>query len=338
MPMQRDMKVGMALGVALVGIVGALFFRRDPAPQDPPPPPLQGAEELDRQISEKPKGPYIQGLDEFAEPAPAPPSAKSTAAKSTAATSRSGPSPYEVPGFLTKDDEAEHRAVVTPKQPSAPDPISTTTLRETKPRETGVVPEPPPAHNRDWVPAGAPASHVNGASRSTAGSADPATVWRTHVTQPGETLSSLAAHYLGSSARYREIYEANRNVLRSPDDLPDGVTLAIPDSGKPASSPSNANHNHTAESAAPPKIRRTSTPSPSTQPTPDSKPATDKGSAVSGELPSGKLRFAPVTRGPFSAGRINPASRAVPPPSDLPTRSEKKPARPRIDFEDDDPF
>ena len=28
--MQRDMKVGMAVGVALIGIVGALFFRREP--------------------------------------------------------------------------------------------------------------------------------------------------------------------------------------------------------------------------------------------------------------------------------------------------------------------
>jgi len=50
--MQRDMKIGMALGVALVGIVGALFFRREPEVKDKEtPPPLQNAEELDREFS-----------------------------------------------------------------------------------------------------------------------------------------------------------------------------------------------------------------------------------------------------------------------------------------------
>lgn len=324
--MQRDMKVGMALGVALVGIVGALFFRRDPAPQDPPPPPLQGADELDKQISEKPKAPYIQGLDEFAEPAPAPPPQTSVAKPTTR------PGAYEVPGFLTKDDEAEHRAFLSTKQPGAPDPISTTVSREKKSPDGARAPELPPAHNRDWEPTGAPSSRPATSPRSTA-DAPPGAARRTHVTQPGETLSGLAAHYLGSSGRYREIYEANRNVLRSPDDLPDGVTLVIPETGKPNAAPSPSNHNHTAESSTPPKIRKASTQSPPAQPAPEVKTP-----AASGEYPSGKLRFAPVTRGPFSAGRTNPGSRTVPPPNDVaPARPENKPARPRIELEDD-PF
>lgn len=340
--MQRDMKIGMALGVALVGIVGALFFRREPAPPDVPPPPLQGAEEIDRQIAEKAKAPYIQGLDEFAEPAPAPPTASS--AKSATPAAKSRPDAYQVPGFLTKEDEAEHRVIATTKPTSAPDPIaatnSSTKPRETKPREGGVVPEPPPAHNRDWEPGGASASHASGPSRSTAESAGPAAGRRTHVIKAGETLSSIAAQYLGSSARYREIYEANRNVLRSPDDLPDGVTLVIPDAAKPASSPATSNHSHTAESSAPPKVRRTSTQSPVERTPTESRPSPERGSAVSGDFQPGKLRFAPVTRGPFSAGRTNPAgaSRTVPPPSEPPLRSESKPSRPRIEFDDDEPF
>ncbi len=35
--MPRDLKVGFALGVLLVGVVGALFFRRDPLPPRPLP-------------------------------------------------------------------------------------------------------------------------------------------------------------------------------------------------------------------------------------------------------------------------------------------------------------
>src|SRR5437763_1926196 len=74
--MQRDMKVGMAVGVALVGIVGALFFRREPEAKDKdvPPPRLQDVEEIDRRIVEKPRGPYMNGVEDFPDhAAPVPP-------------------------------------------------------------------------------------------------------------------------------------------------------------------------------------------------------------------------------------------------------------------------
>ena len=44
----------------------------------------------------------------------------------------------------------------------------------------------------------------------------------------GDTLRRLAQRYLGSSDRYLEIYEKNRDVLLSPDLLPIGVVLEIP--------------------------------------------------------------------------------------------------------------
>ena len=40
---------------------------------------------------------------------------------------------------------------------------------------------------------------------------------RTHVVVDGDTLTGLAARYLGSSDRFREIFDANRNVLAKPD-------------------------------------------------------------------------------------------------------------------------
>ena len=51
---------------------------------------------------------------------------------------------------------------------------------------------------------------------------------RTHTVVDGDTLATLAEHYLGSSARALEIYNANRFVLPSPDPLPIGVELRIP--------------------------------------------------------------------------------------------------------------
>lgn len=52
--------------------------------------------------------------------------------------------------------------------------------------------------------------------------------WLTHVVQDGDTLASLAREYLGSSLAALDLFEANRQVLTSPDVLPIGVELRIP--------------------------------------------------------------------------------------------------------------
>jgi nucleoid-associated protein YgaU len=302
MTMQRDMKIGMALGLLLVGIVGALFFRRDPEPAQTPVPPLKGGAELDRQIAEKSKAPYIKGLDEFKTPA-------TPATKNAPTNPAAKPPAYEVPGFLTKQDASENRAVVTAKQSAAPDPIA-----------TPPAPQPPPAHNRDWDPVGAGSPGKNGGSARPAGGGTDPNGRRTHVTQPGETLSGLAANYLGSTTRFRELYDANRNVLRSPDDLPNGVTLVIPDSGKTNATPVSS---HTSDSAGGPKVRKTST-----QSTSESSVG-----GVSGDYQPGKLRFAPATGSPFGIGRMNAGDRpgAIPPPGSAPPTGS---GRPRLGIDD----
>jgi nucleoid-associated protein YgaU len=51
---------------------------------------------------------------------------------------------------------------------------------------------------------------------------------RTHRIVNGDSLSTLAKRYLGSEQRAGEIFEANLDVLSSPDALPIGVELRIP--------------------------------------------------------------------------------------------------------------
>lgn len=86
-------------------------------------------------------------------------------------------------------------------------------------------------------------------SRSTTGTASTRQVTtpggtneRVYRVQAGDTLSGIAHKFLGSSARYRDLYEANRDRLSSPDDLRQGQELRIPGSAlvKPA--------NHSSES------------------------------------------------------------------------------------------
>jgi LysM repeat protein len=50
-----------------------------------------------------------------------------------------------------------------------------------------------------------------------------------YTVQPGDTLSGLAAQYLGNNSRYIELFDANRELLATPDDLKPGMVLMIPD-------------------------------------------------------------------------------------------------------------
>jgi nucleoid-associated protein YgaU len=56
-----------------------------------------------------------------------------------------------------------------------------------------------------------------------------------HVTAQGETLSGIAAAYLGDAGRWRQI--ANANKIDDPFDLPPGKSLIIPSSAGGAAGP-----------------------------------------------------------------------------------------------------
>ena len=51
---------------------------------------------------------------------------------------------------------------------------------------------------------------------------------RRHTVRAGDTLSSLAQRYYGSRSRWRDIYQANRGVMKSESDLKVGMDLVIP--------------------------------------------------------------------------------------------------------------
>ena len=51
-----------------------------------------------------------------------------------------------------------------------------------------------------------------------------------YVVKPGDTLWSIAANpaVFGDATKWRRLYEANRDLLKSPDQLRPGMTLKIP--------------------------------------------------------------------------------------------------------------
>ena len=56
----------------------------------------------------------------------------------------------------------------------------------------------------------------------------PAVGARQHTVQPGDTLSKISQQYYGNRTRWRDIYAANRGVMKSESDLKVGTLLKIP--------------------------------------------------------------------------------------------------------------
>ena len=63
---------------------------------------------------------------------------------------------------------------------------------------------------------------------------------RSYTVKAGQTLSDAAQELLGNRARWREVYEANRDKIPDPDNVRAGLTLIFPTSSsvtRPASAP-----------------------------------------------------------------------------------------------------
>jgi nucleoid-associated protein YgaU len=267
--MHRDKKVGFAMGILLVGIVAAFFFRREPDPLDQLPP-LEDPQSLDRQIAAKPVGPYITGLETDA-PAGSPGEPQGRQ--------------WDLPDIYA-DSPADLKSGELPPTPAAPAPIDladraagtkTEPKKTKKPRSKpatnastsepasihvgtpfgspeSVTPFPPTA---GWVGVGGatrqpqpPASLVEPPSSPSLAAVQPTAPTTTpgdaptgvptgapafaedacefYRVRPGDTLSDLSLRFLGSSRRYMELYQANRDTLRSPDDLRADMLIRIP--------------------------------------------------------------------------------------------------------------
>lgn len=49
-----------------------------------------------------------------------------------------------------------------------------------------------------------------------------------HTVQKGDSLSKIAKHYYDDMMKYKEIFDANRDVLNDPDEIEVGQQIVIP--------------------------------------------------------------------------------------------------------------
>jgi len=53
-------------------------------------------------------------------------------------------------------------------------------------------------------------------------------VYHRHTVKSGETLGKIAKHYYGDPMKYKQIFQANTNILKNPDLIHPNQELVIP--------------------------------------------------------------------------------------------------------------
>jgi len=298
--MQRDQKVGLALGVLLIGAVAAFFFRNEPDPASRIPA-LETAETVNREIAEKRLTPYISEVESVAAENEAP-------ARAAVGRSESDPRTGErkLPRWEELQAEQDDPFAEDASPPSvpvpAPDPIQPEKVASVAPPETAApaIEQPPAKIVTDVAYQAGPA---------------PVALGIVHEVQRGETLSSIAGKYLGSQARFYAIYEANKDQLRDANDLQVGMKLRIPDA-------------KTVSAAVPPPVPKRAVKSKSSPVEQPSAPAND---ADFGENPAAAST---VVIAPTSAAKVIDAAPPITKPTfeAKPLVDEKPVERPQIKF------
>lgn len=193
--MHRDTQIGLAMAIVLIGFAAALCFPRDGQVQQPLAE-LPNAAELDAAIARMPVRVYTPQLPE--------------------------PTP-------TKGADAGPPSAATERHASSDESASAQEAAAERESATATVPPAIAAAASLPVSGEGPFSGEGGPSVIPSSTVPEATeAVRYHVIRPGDTLSGLAQRYLGSVARYPEIFEANRDQLESPNDLRLNMRLRIP--------------------------------------------------------------------------------------------------------------
>ena len=282
--MQHDKKVGLALAILLVSIVGAFFFREEGS-RGRNTPELKNPEKLDEAIAQgRDKRPYNDA--DSSKP-------RTHEARRPADRPKDDLAPWELPEFLRDDDQptAQRGKVNASQDPFGPDEPLTAAPKLRAPADKREVVVPLPLENSDWQPLDSNKRIVH--RDSSAAVSAPAKT-RTHAVTAGETLSSIAEKYLGSQARYQDIFHANRDQLRSPDDLKVGMKLAIPDRPNGSKS-SDTSRSLEANKATSERTTKSARP---TFTAPTSKVTTQPESNDSPSSTPGKLKFKPSKSSP----------------------------------------
>jgi len=255
--MHTDRKIGFAMGILLIGIVAALFFRNEPLLSTRVPG-VRRERELNEQLRERDVAVYLNDnvADESPEQAPTDqPWTLRDVLKKMDERNKTAPIPVgagsftadpvveindaELDGYRPKKRRAANAATI---------PESASGLRkifidreepDAERGRHGALPPLLPVKHADADVANPPIASKSeitdpGGSKDGLPPVAPATDFQPpedfeeYVVKYGDTLSGIAQRTLGSQKKYMDIYHANQDRMASPDRLDVGKPLRIP--------------------------------------------------------------------------------------------------------------
>ena len=252
--MHTDRKIGFAMGILLIGIVAALFFRNEPLLSTRVPG-VRRERELNDRLRERDVAVYLndsipdepttsiqneqpwtlrdvlQKMDERNKTAPVPVGASSMVADSVVDIADE-----ELDGYRPKKRRKTNETTATESSaglrglflervepPAGAGKFGALPpLLPVEPSRPDIVKPPSlpmtePAGSNDGLPSDAPALDFQ-----------PPEVFEEYVVRYGDTLSGIAQRMLGSKKNFMDIYNANQDRMLSPDRLDVGKPLRIP--------------------------------------------------------------------------------------------------------------
>ncbi|MFQ5731318.1 MAG: LysM peptidoglycan-binding domain-containing protein [Planctomycetaceae bacterium] len=209
--MHYDKRTSLALGILLVGVAAALFFRHESGVAEETLPQLIDAKSVDDRIAEKPVRPYR------------PQTSHDAAGVKQPNTRNETDFGFSFDGFSvdTAAGDGKRASGVSDRVKSPQGPT-----RRNGAKTAGPPPTPNP--NAAWkvVPGSQQVRFASRRPRESKRTA--ATKTREYRVKSGDTLTGIAARLLGSSRMSGELLRVNRRLLKSPRDLRPGMTLQIP--------------------------------------------------------------------------------------------------------------
>lgn len=224
----RDQKIGLSLAVLIVGFTAAFCFRNEPL-RDAQPLALDQTAALDARIEQLPIRAYTQRegvggipaesnlldpasdvIDSSLVERPAVPMEIGTAPAGDMIELFAGPpEPLQSSDAGKKPLRSDARLAVERRSDEPPFSLLATAPSQVEPTEE--APNEPTGESPKVILPGTDTA-----------------VMRSYIVKSGDTLTGVSYQMYGTPRRYLDIYRANHDVLRDPNDLPVGTTLRIP--------------------------------------------------------------------------------------------------------------
>lgn len=209
-----DRKVGFAMGILLIGVIAALFFRNEPlSVKDAPS--VEREDLIDDRLRDRNVAVYTDNVDR--------------------SSSENQQTKWTLPEMLNEYVQ-QNSGVALPigakvETAGAQDDLSTVPAPLPQPKDSPSF--MPPVVMEKLLPREQTVAEDFEIPELSNSTALPDVTFRSsgydeYTVRYGDTLSGIAGKLLGSPGRYEEIYDANRDRIASPDRLKVGAAIRVP--------------------------------------------------------------------------------------------------------------